>query len=65
MMTDEELDAEHRALLSEQAALESEHQDLEKYPFEPIAHRAHLARLRKHIERLHLHLNRLKDRAHT
>ncbi len=49
----EELDAEYKALLREQADLDAEHARLKLQTRDIQAHRDHARRLREHIDRLH------------
>ena len=58
----DEIEVEHTRLLQQMEALEREHQDLERRPYDRIAHNEHLRRLAEKKAELRQHMLRLKRR---
>lgn len=54
------LDAEHEALKEQVAALQREHDALERRPFSEGDHHEHIAKLRAKILELRAHLKRIQ-----
>jgi hypothetical protein len=62
VMTTEELEAEHDALLVEHRSLQAEHDVVHTLPLDGAAHVAHIRKLRAHLERLHAYVAALRGK---